>query len=53
MLSAAINLYEIKTNRSGESLGTYASGIVGALTVLTIPTFAWIILKKTNDEDYN
>ena len=53
MLSAAINFYEIKTNTSGESLGIYASGIVGALTVLTIPTFAWIILKNTNDEDYN
>jgi hypothetical protein len=27
--------------------------MVGATTVLTIPIFTWIILKKTNDEDFN
>jgi hypothetical protein len=53
VLSAGINLYFIKTNTSGESLGIYASGIVGALTLLTIPIFSWIILKKNNDEDFN
>jgi hypothetical protein len=53
ILSAAINFYYLKTNSSGECLGIYASGVVGGLTILTIPTFSWIILKKINDEDFN
>jgi hypothetical protein len=53
VLSAAINFYYIKTNTSGESLGIYSSGVIGGVTILAIPTFAWIVLKRFNDEDFN
>ena len=52
ILSAAINLSNIQTNTSGELLGIYASGIVGGITILTIPIFSWIILKKSDNDDF-
>jgi hypothetical protein len=42
----------VRTNTSGEKLGIYSSGFVCVITVLIIPTFAWIILKKSNDPEY-
>lgn len=52
IFSSAINFFYVRTITSGEKLGIYSSGFVFVITVLVIPTFAWIILKKSNDPEY-
>ncbi len=42
----------MRTNTSGEALGIYASGFVGGISILAIPVFAYITLKKINDDDF-
>ena len=33
-------------------MGIYASVICGALTIMCIPVFIWLILKKNNESDF-